>query len=107
MASNIEGMAIRNMTRSELDKAVGWAAKEGWNPGLHDADVFWDTDPDGFIALEKNGKMIGSVSMVTYNGEFAFGGFFILLPEFRNKGLGTSFVSEALSMVRKRLSVSH
>lgn len=77
------------MVRSELDAAVEWAAKEGWNPGLHDAQVFWDTDPQGFVVLEKNGEMIGSGSIVSYNGKFGFMGFFIIKPEYRSKGLGT------------------
>lgn len=33
---------IRNMTRNEVDLAIEWAAKEGWNPGIHDADCLWD-----------------------------------------------------------------
>ena len=37
------------MTRAELDIGIGWAADEGWNPGLHDADSFYATDPGGFL----------------------------------------------------------
>ena len=29
---------IRTMNRKEVDFAIEWAAKEGWNPGIHDAD---------------------------------------------------------------------
>ncbi|HLA33082.1 MAG TPA: GNAT family N-acetyltransferase, partial [Pseudomonas sp.] len=29
------------MTRAEVDLAIDWAAAEGWNPGLHDADCFY------------------------------------------------------------------
>ena len=36
-------LVIRNMTRPEVDELVGWAAREGWNPGLHDAELFWST----------------------------------------------------------------
>jgi len=28
---------IRQIAASELDIVLGWAAAEGWNPGLHDA----------------------------------------------------------------------
>ncbi len=35
-----DDMVIRRMTRDELDTLVEWAAREGWNPGLDDADVF-------------------------------------------------------------------
>lgn len=80
---------IRQATRVELNVAVEWAAKEGWNPGLHDAQVFWDTDPQGFVVLEKDGEMIGSGSIVSYDGKFGFMGFFIVKPEYRSQGLGT------------------
>ncbi|MEM9471495.1 MAG: GNAT family N-acetyltransferase, partial [Pseudomonadota bacterium] len=36
-----EQLTIRPMSRQEADELVSWAAREGWNPGLHDADVFW------------------------------------------------------------------
>lgn len=74
------------MTRPELDVAVEWAAKEGWNPGLHDADVFWNTDPQGFIGLFDGDGMVGSGSTISYNGDFGFKGFFIVKPEYRGKG---------------------
>jgi hypothetical protein len=35
---------IRPMKRQELDTLLDWAAQEGWNPGLHDAEIFWHTD---------------------------------------------------------------
>ena len=40
---------IRRMGRSDLNMALCWAAREGWNPGLHDADCFYAADPDGFL----------------------------------------------------------
>jgi hypothetical protein len=35
------GYHVRPATRAELDRMVDWAAAEGWNPGLADADPFW------------------------------------------------------------------
>ena len=99
-----EGYKIRKMTRSELDVAVDWAAKEGWNPGLHDAGAFWDTDPEGFVALEKDGEMIGSGSIVSYDGNFGFMGFFIVKPEYRSKKLGTELWFYRRDALLKRLN---
>ncbi len=59
-----DDMHIRRMTRDELDVLVEWAAREGWNPGLDDAEVFWDTDPDGFVAAEIGGELVGGGSVV-------------------------------------------
>ncbi len=81
-------LTIRAMTRAELDTLVEWAAAEGWNPGLDDADVFWATDPEAFIAAELDGTMIGGGSIVSYDGRYGFMGFFIVHPEHRGHGLG-------------------
>jgi len=82
-------LVIRQMTRAELDTLVEWAAAEGWNPGLNDAQIFWDTDPDAFIAAELAGELIGGGSIVAYGGRFGFMGFFIIRPDQRGQGLGT------------------
>jgi len=81
-------LVIRGMTRAELDTLVEWAADEGWNPGENDAQIFWNTDPDGFVAAELGGKLIGGGSIVSYGGRFGFMGFFIVRPDHRSQGIG-------------------
>ena len=83
-------LVIRNMNRSEVDELVAWAAHEGWNPGLHDAEVFWATDPDAFIAANLDGNMIGGGAITSYNGDYGFMGFFIVRPGYRGRGFGNT-----------------
>lgn len=83
-----EPMVIRNMTRPEVDTLVGWAAQECWNPGLHDAELFWATDPEAFVAAEIDHRLIGGGAITSYGGAFGFMGFFIVVPDFRGRGLG-------------------
>jgi GNAT superfamily N-acetyltransferase len=83
-----DDMNIRRMTREELDTLVERAAAEGWNPGLDDADVFWVTDPEGFVAAEIGSELIGGGSIVAYEKKYGFMGFFIIRPEYRGHGLG-------------------
>ena len=80
---------FRKLIFSEFEILVDWAVKEGWNPGLHDAAVFWATDPDGFYGYFDQDTMIGGGSIVSYGGEMGFMGFFIVRPDYRAKGLGT------------------
>ncbi|MEM7599929.1 MAG: GNAT family N-acetyltransferase [Verrucomicrobiota bacterium] len=86
---NLDSLILRPLTRDELDLAIDWAAAEGWNPGLHDADVFWNTDPEGFVGAELNGELVATGSIVSYGGCYGFMGFFIVRQDLRGKGIGT------------------
>jgi GNAT superfamily N-acetyltransferase len=96
-------LVIRNMTRAEVDRLVDWAAREGWNPGLHDAALFWATDPEAFIAAELDGALIGGGAITSYGGEFGFMGFFIVRPEYRGRGLGNALWQARRERLRARL----
>jgi len=87
---------IRVMSRAELDRAVDWAAAEGWNPGLGDADAFHAADPNGFFAGVLDGEMVASISLVAYDARFSFLGFYIVQPAHRGKGLGLKLWQEAV-----------
>ncbi|HET7097327.1 MAG TPA: GNAT family N-acetyltransferase [Casimicrobiaceae bacterium] len=96
-------LVIRAMTRAELDLLVDWAANEGWNPGINDARIFWDTDLEGFVAAEMAGELIGGGSIVSYDGRFGFMGFFIVRPEHRGQGLGTRLWLRRRDLLLSRL----
>lgn len=79
---------IRRLKSYEFPLAVEWAAKEGWNPGAADGDVFFKTDTDGFWgAFDKQG-LAAVISAVQYSSDFGFVGFYICRPDRRGSGLG-------------------
>ncbi|HTY14791.1 MAG TPA: GNAT family N-acetyltransferase [Methanoregulaceae archaeon] len=83
---------LRQMTREEADTVIDWAAEEGWNPGLHDADAFYQTDPSGFFAIVAENNLAGSVALVRYSDDFMFGGLYIVHPDYRGKGIGRAIL---------------
>lgn len=94
---------IKPMTRKQLDLAVDWAAAEGWNPGLHDADVFFSADPKGFFMGFLDGEPVAAVSAVRYGDAFGFAGFFLVTPEHRGNGYGFAIGLRALEHLEGRL----
>jgi hypothetical protein len=89
--------AVRQMTRDELDVAIGWAEAEGWGPGHGDADAFFAADPGGFWALDLGGEMVACISAVRHRGGVVFMGFYIVEPGNRALGLGKHLWDEVWS----------
>ena len=46
--------------------------KEGWGPGLQDAEYFMACDPTAAFVGELKGKPIGCATMAKYDDRFAF-----------------------------------
>ncbi len=93
---------IKHMTKEELEIAIDWAAREGWNPGLHDAACFFQADPSGFFAGIRNDRVIAVGSAVIYDACFAFCGLYIVDPAFRNQGYGLALTQERLRYIGMR-----
>ena len=91
---------VRRMTRKDLDVAISWAAKEGWNPGLHDAEAFYAVDPRGYFMGFLDDKPVASLSAVSYPGRFGFLGFYIVKSEHRGKGYGWAVWQEAMKYLQ-------
>ena len=101
MASS-KNFLVRKMTRAEIDLAIDLAAKEGWNPGLHDASCFFATDPNGFFVGLLDGEPIGCISTVAYDHNFGFLGLYIVRPEFRGKGFGIQIWNHGMAYLGSR-----
>nr|NQU90942.1 GNAT family N-acetyltransferase [Bacteroidota bacterium] len=93
---------IRNLKASELKLALDWAAEEGWNPGLYDAEPFDKADPNGYFVGELDGEAICICSAVAYNDGFGFIGFYIVKPEFREQIYGAQIALHGLKYLGNR-----
>jgi hypothetical protein len=79
---------IRPMTLPDLETVLTWAADEGWNPGLDDAEPFHQADPEGFLIKHVDGRPTAAISVVNHSEDYAFLGLYLCRPEFRGQGHG-------------------
>lgn len=91
---------IRTMRREEVAFAIDLAAREGWNPGLHDAECFFVADPGGFLIGELGDQPLGCISAVSYGGRNGFVGLYIVRPEFRGRGYGLRLWQAAMARLQ-------
>ena len=88
---------VRNLTRDETAQLIGWAAREGWNPSPHDANAFYEADPEGFFGCFVDGEFASGIAAVAYGDSFGFIGLYITQPAFRGKGHGLKVWNAGLS----------
>lgn len=81
-------LELRCASAADFATAIGWAAAEGWNPGLDDLAAFHGTDPKGFFMGWLDDQPVSSISVVRYGDGFGFLGFYIVHPDHRGKGYG-------------------
>ncbi|HYI17925.1 MAG TPA: GNAT family N-acetyltransferase [Solirubrobacteraceae bacterium] len=98
------GTRIRVMERSEVDLAIDWAAREGWNPGLADAAAFHAADPEGFLISEdEDGTPVACLSAVRQGDALGFVGFYVVVPERRGQGHGIAIWRAGMERLAGRL----
>lgn len=98
-----EQLRATTATPEDLDLMVGWAAQEGWNPGLHDAEAFLAADPGGFLVGRLGDEPVSCISVVRYGEGFGFLGFYIVVPDRRGQGHGIATWRAGLELLGERV----
>jgi GNAT superfamily N-acetyltransferase len=93
---------ISIMSEQELSTAIDWARNEGWNPGLHDAAAFYQSDATGFMAGKYHDQIVATISAVKYGVDFGFIGLYIVKKEFRGRGFGLKLWNTAIESLAGR-----
>lgn len=93
----MSGVTFATATRAEIGLMLDWAADEGWNPGLGDADAFAAADPAGFFVARAGGKAVAAISVVNHDDTMAFLGLYLCHPDFRGQGIGFGLWQHALA----------
>ncbi|MFM8391226.1 MAG: GNAT family N-acetyltransferase, partial [Methylophilaceae bacterium] len=95
---------IRTAQAHDMDYIIGLLAEAGWNPGLHDAQCFFASDPQGFLIAHLGEQAIGCVSAVRYPDvsatDFGFIGCYIMQPPWRGQIYGAWLGMHAMKLLQ-------
>jgi ribosomal protein S18 acetylase RimI-like enzyme len=93
---------VRTLEMGEVEQLIGWAAAEGWNPGINDAAMFRATDTEGFIGAFVDGEMVAGISAVAYGATYGFIGLYISRKDVRGQGHGKAVWEAAMARLDGR-----
>lgn len=96
-------VVLKKLIYENVEELFGWAKDEGWNPGLNDACIAFNSFPDDFIGYFIDDEMIAAGSIVNYDGAFGFMGLFIVKKEYRFNGLGNLLWQKRKSLLISKL----
>ncbi|MEV6836599.1 GNAT family N-acetyltransferase [Streptomyces sp. NPDC051133] len=97
-----QDLVVTQATLADWPVISGWAAAEGWNPGLSDGPAFFAQDPDGFFLGRIDGEPVSAVSVVNYGAGYAFLGCYLVRPDLRGQGHGLTTWKTALAHAGER-----
>ncbi|MDF3301332.1 GNAT family N-acetyltransferase [Streptomyces tropicalis] len=92
-----EDLVVTRASLQDWPVIGGWAAAEGWNPGLSDGAAFFAQDPDGFFLGRVDGEPVSAISVVNHGLEYAFLGCYLVRPDRRGRGHGLTTWKTALA----------
>lgn len=95
-------LRIAPMTLADLGLVLDWAAAEGWNPGLDDAEAFRAADPAGFLIGRVDDLPVAAIATVRHSDAFGFLGLYLTRDGWRGRGLGARLWQAGLAHLGER-----
>ncbi|MFE9452792.1 GNAT family N-acetyltransferase [Streptomyces sp. NPDC006739] len=92
-----QDLVVTRATLADWRVISGWAADEGWNPGLSDGPAFFAQDPEGFFLGRVAGEPVSAISVVNHGPRYAFLGCYLVRPDLRGHGHGITTWKTALA----------
>jgi GNAT superfamily N-acetyltransferase len=89
-------MQLRVMTKKDVPGGVRLNTVVGWNQTEADWERFLTASLDGCYVMEDDGKIVGTAATITYESRFAWIGMVLVDPDYRNRGIGTTLLQQAV-----------
>lgn len=92
-------ITIKNMSEKDLDFAMEIKDAEGWNQTRKDWELLFTSNPDLCLVATLEGKVIATVTAITYEKKLAWIGMMLVRKEHRGKGIAKLLMNSILKKI--------
>jgi GNAT superfamily N-acetyltransferase len=101
-ATEISSARLRILNSGDLQAAVELSSLAGWNQTAEDWRMLMDLAPDGCFAIEVDGDLVSTTTVVCYGQRLAWIGMVLTRPEYRDRGFARRLLAHALDYADTR-----
>src|SRR5215469_13566206 len=87
---------LRTLNSGDVEAAVEMSSSAGWNQTAEDWRMLMDLAPDGCFAVEADGELVSTTTIVCYGNRLAWIGMVLTKPEYRGLGFARQLLAHAL-----------
>ena len=92
----ISSTQLRTLNSGDVEAAVELSSLAGWNQTTEDWRMLMDLAPNGCFALEADGRLVSTTTIVCYGNRLAWIGMVLTRPEYRGLGFARQLLTHAL-----------
>jgi ribosomal protein S18 acetylase RimI-like enzyme len=94
--ARIENAILRPLRSEDLSAALRLSAQAGWNQTYEDWAMLLDVAPEGCLAIEIDGTLASTTTLLSYGKRLAWIGMVLTYPAYRRQGLARKLFEECL-----------
>ncbi|MDW8131774.1 MAG: GNAT family N-acetyltransferase [Bryobacterales bacterium] len=95
-------MLIRALRPGDIPQAMRLKEAAGWNQTEEDWLNLIELEPEGCFALELEGRLVSTTTVICYGQDLAWIGMVLTDPEYRGRGFARRLMEHALAWLRAR-----
>ena len=95
-------VAWRALLPSDVPAAEALSRLAGWNQTEADWQGYLEFEPGGCLAVETDGRLIGTATTIRYGGQVGWIGMVLVHPDHRRLSLGTQLLGRSLEYLASR-----
>jgi GNAT superfamily N-acetyltransferase len=95
--NNLSGALLRRLVASDIPNAVGLSEQAGWNQTDEDWRLLIDLAPEGCLAIEVNGALAATTTILAYGQRLAWIGMVLTEKDYRGRGFARRLLTAALT----------